>query len=64
MNEHGFVITDSDGNVLVTISFHKCGSNAAHQEALKVAALVAEEGWMLLRKEDHSEKLLAEGGEL
>lgn len=63
MNEHGFLITDSDGNILVTISFHKYGANAAHQEALKVAALVAEDGWMLLRKEDYSETLLAEGGE-
>ena len=63
MSEHGYLITDGDGNVLVTISFHNYGVNAAHQEALKVAALVAGDGWMLLRKEDYSETLLEEGGE-
>ena len=47
MSTQTFNIHAADGTVLATISFHNYGANTARNEALKVAELLAEDGWSL-----------------
>lgn len=56
MAQQTFNIHAADGTVLASVTFHNYGVNAARNEALKVAELLAEDGWSISLPEEHSEK--------